>query len=155
MSIQTAPNLVHLADFIVLVGEPTSVGETGVGVRRVVPINGGSVQGERLRGRILPGGADFQILRPHGLTDIHARYLMETEDGELIYIENSGIRTGSPEVIARLSRGESVDPSQVYFRTTPRFETASEKWRCLQRSIFIASGQRLPDRVELSVFEVR
>jgi hypothetical protein len=149
-----APVLRHLADFHVLVGAPMTVGDTGPGVRRVVPILGGHVAGPRLSGVICAGGADFQTIYPTGATDIHARYLIQAESGELIYVENSGLRTGAPGAIERLSRGEMVDPAEIYFRTIPRFEAAGGAWAWLQRSIFVATGARFPDRVELQVFEV-
>src|SRR5690606_882280 len=94
-----APELEHLATIVVDVGAPQEIGHTPSGRRRVIPITGGTVTG-KLSGRILPGGADFQAIRSHTFTDIHARYVIETEQGETIYVENTGIRTGSAEDIA-------------------------------------------------------
>ncbi len=148
------PTLTHIADFLVEVGQPIAIGETGQGLRRVVPITGGTIEGPRLRGTILDAGADSQIIAKDGFTRLEARYVLKLDDGALVYVENTGVRFGSPEVMARITRGEPVDPAQVYFRSTPRFETAAPAWRWLTRPLFIASGARHPDRVALSVFEV-
>ena len=148
------PTLTHIADFLVEVGQPITIGETGQGLRRVVPITGGTVQGPRLRGAILNVGADSQIIGPDGFTRLEARYVLRLDDGALVYVENCGIRFGSPEVMAKITRGEPVDPAEVYFRSAPRFETAAPAHQWLTRPLFIASGARHPDRVALSVFEV-
>jgi Protein of unknown function (DUF3237) len=148
------PTLTHIADFLVEVGQPIAIGETGQGLRRVVPITGGTIEGPRLWGTILDAGADSQIIAKDGFTRLEARYVLKLDDGALVYVENTGVRFGSPEVMARITRGEPVDPAHVYFRSTPRFETAAPAWRWLTRPLFIASGARHPDRVALSVFEV-
>ena len=148
------PTLTHIADFLVEVGQPIAIGETTQGLRRVVPITGGTIGGPRLRGTILNAGADSQIIGPDGFTRLEARYVLRLDDGALVYVENSGVRFGSPEVMAKITRGEPVDPALVYFRSTPRFETAARAWQWLTRPLFIASGARHPDRVALSVFEV-
>jgi hypothetical protein len=152
MSESEAPRLEHLADFDVVVAPPGEIGETGIGERRMIPIIGGTVAGPRLNGRILPGGADFQIIRPTGVTELFARYVIEAEDGALIYVENSGIRDGPAELTALLRRGETVDPVLIYFRTSPRFETASLRHQFLARRVFLAAGARYPDRVALKVW---
>jgi len=148
------PSLTHVADFAVTVGAPIAVGETPEGLRRVIPILGGTVRGERLNGSILAAGADFQIIRADGFTTLDARYVAQLSDGALIYIVNTGVRFGPPEVMARITRGEPVDPAEVYFRTTPRFETAAPEYAWLTRSLFLATGARYPDRVELALYEV-
>jgi uncharacterized protein DUF3237 len=148
------PTLAHVADFLVEVGPPIEIGETGRGLRRVVPITGGTIQGERLNGTILNAGADSQIIGPDGFTRLEARYVAKLSDGTLLYVDNRGVRFGSPEVMARIARGEAVDPAQIYFRSTPRFETAAAAHQWLTRPLFIATGARYPDRVALSVFEV-
>src|SRR5262245_53768963 len=154
MPLVARPQLSHVCDLAVMVAKPLSIGETGIGERRVVEIVGGEVSGPRLAGRILPGGADVQVLRPGGLAELAARYVIEASDGALIYVENLGIRTGSPDAMERLRRGEPVDPALVYFRSTPRFETAAPDHRWLMRRLFVCAGQRDPTRVALSVFEV-
>ena len=148
------PTLTHVADVLVEVGEPIAIGETPQGLRRVVPITGGTIRGERLNGTVLAGGADFQIIGPDGFTRLEARYVIRLDDGALVYVDNRGVRFGPPEVMARITRGEPVDPAQVYFRSAPRFETGAPAYQWLTRPLFIASGARHPDRVALSVFEV-
>lgn len=148
------PTLAHIADFLVEVGAPIAIGETGQGLRRVVPITGGIIQGPRLNGTILDAGADYQIIGPDGFTRLEARYAARLDDGTLIYIDNCGVRFGPPEAMARITRGEPVDPAEIYFRSAPRFETAAPAYQWLTRPLFIAAGARYPDRVALSVFEV-
>ena len=149
------PTLEPVFDVAVRVAAPLAIGETGAGLRRVVDILGGDVTGPRLQGRIRPGGADFQLIRATGLTELHARYVIEAADGSLIYVENSGIRFGAPEALEKLNRGEPVDPALIYFRTAPRFETAAPAHRWLIEHLFVATGIRRPDRVELQVYCVR
>lgn len=148
------PSLAHVCDLSVAVAQPLSIGDIGTGERRVVEITGGEVTGPRLSGRVLPGGADVQIIRPGGETELAARYVIEAGDGALIYVENIGLRNGPPEAMDRLRRGEPVDPGLIYFCSTPRFETAAPAHRWLMRRVFVAMGRRLPTRVVLSVFEV-
>jgi Protein of unknown function (DUF3237) len=148
------PTLTHIADFLVEVGAPIVVGETAQGLRRVVPITGGVIRGARLNGTILNAGADSQVIGPDGFTRLEARYVARLDDGGMVYVENCGVRFGAPAVMARITRGEPVDPAEVYFRTTPRFETAEPAHLWLTRPLFIATGARYPDRVALSVFEV-
>ncbi|HBK05892.1 MAG TPA: DUF3237 domain-containing protein [Acetobacteraceae bacterium] len=149
-----SPRLTHTADVTIQVGDPITIGETHEGLRRVVPILGGTVGGPRIKGTILPAGADYQVIRADGYTTLDARYVARLDDGAMIYIVNTGVRFGPPEVMARITRGEPVDPAEVYFRTTPRFETASPAYQWLTRPLFLASGARYPDRVEVTVFEV-
>lgn len=151
----TAPRLEHLATLIVDVAAPIEVGETPGGKRRVIPIVGGTVKGRELTGTILPGGADFQSIRSPEFTDIHARYVIETEQGETVYVENTGIRTGSAQDIAALAQGIPVDPARIYFRSYPRFETAAPRLQWLNTHLFVGTGARHPDRVELNFFLIR
>ena len=106
------------------VAEPIDLGD-GDGVhRRIVPILGGRVEGPDLCGRVLPGGADFQILRSGTLTELEARYAIETDDGDRVYVENHGVRSGSADDIARIVAGEPVDPDRIYFRSNPRLSSS-------------------------------
>ena len=150
--ISMTPTLTHVADFLVEVGAPIAVGETAQGLRRVVPIVGGVIQGVRLNGTILNAGADYQVIGPDGFTRLEARYVARLDDGSMLYIENSGVRFGPPAVMARMTRGEPVDPAEVYFRSTPRFETAAPRppmadTAALHRQRREASGPRRPVRV--------
>ncbi len=145
----------HLFTATIDVAEPKDLGQTPVGRRRIIDIVGGSFEGERMRGRILAGGADWQVALSDSLTFVEARYTIETADGALIYVRNHGFRHGDPAVIERLIRGEVVDPSDYYFRTTPTFETSAPQYDWLNRTIFVASGRRQPAAVELDVYEVK
>src|SRR5687767_541580 len=131
------------------------LGETPHGRRRIIGITGGRFAGERLSGRVLPGGADWQVIRADGVADLDARYTLETADGALIYVRNRGYRHGPAEIIQRLSSGETVDPSLYYMRTTPRFETGDARYAWLNRLVCVASGARRPASVELDVFEIK
>jgi hypothetical protein len=148
------PGLVHVADLVVRIAEPIEIGRISGNLRRMIPIAGGDVLGPAFRGKVLPGGADFQIMRADGVTDLQARYVIETEDRQLIYVENSGVRYGPPELMEKLRRGEAVDPALIYFRTTPRFETAAPAYEWLMQNLFVCSGARFPDRVEMRFFQV-
>jgi hypothetical protein len=136
------------------IGEVTTAGEIGHGVRRIIPIIGGDVKGEKVNGKVLPFGADFQIIRPNELIDLEARYAFETDDGAVVYVENKGIRFGPVDLLQKLKRGEPVNPKLIYFRTVPKFETGSEKYRWLMQHIFVASAARHAARVVIDVHMV-
>jgi hypothetical protein len=149
-----APELRFAFQAEVEIGAPLDFGETQNGHRRVIPILGGLVTGERLQGRVLPGGADWQILRPNGSAELDARYSIETDQGALIYVVNRGMRHGPPEVLARLNRGEHVDPGSYYFRSVATFETSAAECEWLTRAIVLGAGERYPDKVVLRFWEV-
>jgi hypothetical protein len=138
----------------VQVGPPTELGEVSRGRRRIIPILGGSFEGPGVRGKVMPGGADWQIVRADGLAELDTRYLLQTDGGKLIYIQNAGIRHAPPEVTKKLLAGEPVDPAQVYFKTVPVFETSAPELQWLTRSIFIATGERNPSEVVIRVWQV-
>jgi hypothetical protein len=148
-------NLQRLFKAEISLAPPQELGETPQGRRRIIGITGGRFSGERLSGRVLPGGADWQVIRADGVADLDARYTLETEDGALIYVRNRGYRHGPAEVLKRLSAGENVDPSLYYMRTTPRFETGDARYAWLNRMICVATGARRAAAVELEVFEVK
>jgi hypothetical protein len=149
-----APALSFVADIRVDVGEPVTIGHTGAGLRRVIPILGGSVQGPRLAGRVVPGGADFQNLRTDGVMELEAKYVLEATNGALIYVVNRGLRRGPAEAVEKLMRGEPVDPKLIYFRAAPAFETAAREFKWMMQSLFVCSGVRLPTQVLLSLYEL-
>ena len=153
MNQPTPPRCTYLASISVQVGPAIEIGETSEGIRRVIPILGGTVTGPELSGLVLPAGADFQVLRTPTTTEMDAKYVLETDQGDRIYVSNSALRTGSAEDIAALVAGVPVDPERIYFRSTPRFAAAG-KWSWLGTRIFIASGIRLPEEVKLDVFMV-
>ncbi len=148
------PNLVHFADLSVQVGPPQEVGQTAHGRRRVIPILGGSATGDGWTARVLPGGADFQLIVNDHLAELDARYCLETDAGELVFVQNHAIRTGPPESIARLVRGEPVDPAHIYFRCAPRFETASASLHWITERMFVGTGARYPDTVVMRFFAI-
>jgi hypothetical protein len=148
------PELRHVCDIDALVGPLRDLGATPHGRRRIVPILGGTVKGPRLQGEIVPGGADWQYARPDGVLELVARYSIRTHDGVEIVVTNSGLRRAAPEVMARLTRGETVDPALVYCRTVPLFEAPAGPYEWLNASLFVCTAVRLPDKVQVAVFEV-
>ena len=136
------------------VGAPIVAGDLGHGIRRIIPILGGEVFGEGINGTIFPVGADFQIIRPSGFTELEAKYAFEMDDGAIVYIENIGVRFGPKELLDRIAKGETVDPALIYFRSVPKFETGAQKYRWLMEHLFIGVGARHPDRVEIDVHQV-
>jgi hypothetical protein len=135
------------------VGPPQSLGPSPMGERRLIPILGGQFQG-RISGKVLPGGADWQILRTDGFADIDARYQLETTEGHRIEVRSRGLRHGPPEVIARLAAGEPVPPDAYYFRTAMRFETVAPALDWLKLTLAVARGERRADAVHLAVHAV-
>jgi len=148
------PELVLAFELRCQVGQPLDFGSIPAGRRRIVPILGGTFEGSGIRGRILPGGADWQIVRSDGVAELDTRYTLETDDGKLIYVQNAGIRFASPEVTAKLMKGEPVDPSLVYFRTVPKFETSAPELAWLMQSIFVGTGERYPADVVLRFWKL-
>ena len=136
------------------IGDVTTAGEIGHGVRRIIPIIGGTVKGEGINGKVCPFGTDFQVIRPNELIELEAKYAFETDDGAIVYIENKGLRFGPVDLLQKLKRGEPVDPRLIYFRTVPKFETGSEKYRWLMENLFIGSAARHADRVVIDVHQV-
>ena len=136
------------------IGGVTTAGDIGHGVRRIIPITGGEVRGPDINGKVCAFGADFQIIRPNELIELEAKYVFETDDGAVVYVENKGIRFGPVELLQRLKRGEAVDPKLIYFRTVPRFETGAAKYRWLMESLFVGSAARHADRVVVDVHQV-
>jgi len=136
------------------VAEILPLGQTPYGERRIINILGGHVHGARLNGRVLAGGADWQIIRRDGVTDLRARYTIEAETGARILVASDGLRHGPPDVMARLARGEAVDPDLYYFRTAMRFETADPDLAWLNRILALGRGVREPRTVRIDVHEV-
>ena len=153
--VPVTPTLQLLYTSKIEIAAPMTLGKAPYGERRIINITGGSFSGSRLSGRVLPGGADWQIVRVDGIAEVEARYTLETDDGELIYITNWGYRHGPPDVMNRLSSGDKVDPHEYYFRTTPKFETGSAKYAWLNGMISVAAGERRMDEVVITVYEVK
>jgi hypothetical protein len=148
------PGLQFAFEASVDLGDAIEVGDVPGGIRRIIPILGGTFEGPEIRGRVLSGGADWQIVRPGGLTELDARYTLTTDSGALIYVSNQGIRHGPAEVLAMIAAGEAVDPRSYYFRAAPKFETAAPELQWLVRSIFICSGERRRREVVLRFWRV-
>jgi Protein of unknown function (DUF3237) len=148
------PRLTYALTLRVQVGHPTEFGQVPRGRRRVIPILGGTFEGPNIRGKVVPGGADWQIVRADGLAELDTRYTLQTDNGSLIYIQNAGIRHASPEITKKLLAGEPVDPSQVYFKTVPTFETSAPELQWLTRAIFIGVGERQPNDVIIYVWKI-
>jgi hypothetical protein len=148
------PELVFAFEVCAQVGAPLDVGNTPRGHRKIIPITGGTLQGPGMKGRILPGGSDWQIVRPDGVIELRARYTAEIDGHGLLYIANEGIRDAAPEIMARLNAGESLDESLYYFRTVPRFETAAPELAWLMRSVFIGTARRNPHDVRVRFWKV-
>ena len=150
-----APTLDFAFEATVEVGEVQEIGAVPGGQRRVIPILGGTVTGPRLTAEILAGGADWQIIRPDDVAELHARYTIRAADGALVFVTNTGIRHGAPDIMRRLVAGERVEPGRYYFRTTPMFEVAAGPHDWLMRHTFVADAIRWPDAVIVRVFAVR
>ena len=148
------PNLRPLLRAEITLAAPLELGDTPQGRRRIIEITGGTFEGERLRGEVLHGGADWQVIRHDGVAYLDTRYTLRTHDGALIYVRNVGYRHGPAEVIQRLARGEAVDPALYYMRTTPWYETGDARYAWLNRIVCVATGARRAAAVELEVFEV-
>lgn len=149
-----APGLARFADLSVEVGVPIEVGAVGHGTRRVIAILGGTCIARDWTARVLPGGADFQLIVNPRTAKLEARYVLETDAGDRIYVQNDAVRTAAPEVMAKLVRGEPVDPAAVYFRCTPRFEVSAPSLAWMTERVFLGTGLRRPTEVVMRFFEV-
>ncbi len=147
-------HLKHIFTAHINVKNPIEIGDSGKGHRRVIPITGGSFEGEFLKGKVLPGGADYQILRQDGVTEALAHYTIQTDDGVPIYVVNKGYRHGPKEIIDKLIRGEEVPEDSYYFKTSPVFETGSKRYDFLNKMIFIGKGIRKPSEVQIRFYQV-
>lgn len=149
------PELTHVFDVAVAIAPPIEIGQTPAGRRRIIPITGGVVDGPSGKGRVLAGGADYQLIVAQD-TQAHldARYAIEMVDGAVIFVENTALRVASQADSRKIMEGIPVDPSAIYFRCQPRFETAHPNWLWLHETQFIGTGVRRPDGVLLSVYKV-
>jgi hypothetical protein len=150
----TAPSLEFVCELKIKLDQPMVVGKTPRGLRRIIPIIGGTVDGPLIKGEILKGGSDWQFIRDDGVTELEAHYQFITDDGTIIYIENTGLRVATPEVAKRIANGEAVSSKEYYFRATPRFEAPEGKYFWMNNAIFICTGERNPDNVAIKVWKV-
>ncbi len=149
------PTLVFAFELRAQVAPPLVVGEIAAGTRRIVQITGGTFEGPGFKGRVLPGGADWQIIHADGFTELDTRYTIETDTGKTVYVQNAGIRHAAPDVMKQLLAGQRrSNPALVYFRTVPSFETAAPELQWLTRAVFIGVGQRNPSDVLIRFWRV-
>ena len=150
-----APPLVFAFELRAKVGDPVEIGQVPHGRRRIVPILGGTVDGPMLNATVVPdSGADWQLIQPDGFSELDTRYTLRTERGQLVYVQNAGIRDAAPEVMQKLLAGEIVDPKLVYFRTVPKFETSVPELQWLVRSVFVGVGERFPNEVVVRFYRL-
>ena len=149
------PSLIPMTQVQCEVGPVVSLGPGGKhGERRYVALGGGLVQGPELNGTLVEGGVDWQISRQDGVLDIAAHYVIKADDGALIEVQSDGMRHASPEVMARLLRGEPVARGEYFFRTLMRFQTGAPQWQHLNKVMALACGQREATRVVLDVYRI-
>lgn len=148
------PTLKRLMRVRLFVDAGQLVGTGPSGQRRIVAITGGEFNGPELRGAVLPGGGDWTLQRSDRCTLLDARYTLETGDGALIYVQDRGLRHGPEHTMARLAKGEPVNPKDYYFRTSAQFETASPRYGWLNHLIVVGSGLRHGEEVTIDFFSV-
>ena len=148
------PKLNLICEIEAQLGQPMELGAGKAGLRRIIPIIGGRVQGARLSGHVLNLGADWQTIFSDGSAELDTRYAIETTDGALIDIRNFGFRYGPADVLAQVAKGETVDPALYYMRTQPRLETGDPRYAWVNRTIFVGTGARFANSVHIKVFEV-
>ena len=137
------------------VAAPRDIGATPRGTRRYYPAIGGSFEGPRLRGEVLPDGGDWLLSARMACWNRTFRITLKTDDDALIYVRYAGLRHGPPQIMARLAQGEVVDPSEYYFRVAPVFETGAERYAWLNNILAVGVGERLPpNMVRYSIFEI-
>jgi len=151
---QTTMNSRPLMTVRIAAAPAQKLGTVPHGTRLIVPVTGGDFEGPRLRGKILPGGGDWLLLRADGVLELDLRITLETDDHALIYMTFQGLRHGPPDAIAALGRGEVVDPARYYFRTVPRFETSAEMYTFLNRIIAVGAGETRPDGAVHKIDEI-
>ncbi|MEW2502278.1 DUF3237 domain-containing protein [Amycolatopsis sp. NPDC047767] len=148
-------DLVPLFTLDVRLAPPKTVHNGPHGERRVIDILGGTFTGERLSGEVLPGGADFQLVRPDGVAEIDVRATLRTDHDDLVYLTGRGLRHGPADVLRRMAAGEAVHPDSYYFRECLLFEAAGPRTEWLNRVVTVAKGARTQSTVKVDVFEVR
>ena len=153
-TVSQQPVLTFAFELRAQVGEPMEIGQVPHGRRRIVEILGGTVKGPGFSAKVLPGGADWQLIQPDGFSELDTRYTLETEQGQRVYVQNAGIRHAPPDVMQKLLAGQIVDPKLVYFRTVPKFETSAPELQWLARSVFVGLGERFPTEVVVRFYRL-
>ena len=144
--------LTRVARVHVRLGPVQTLGPTAAGLRRIIPITGGTVDGDRLTAEVLPGGADWQLVHDDGTAVIDTRYAARTGDGALIYLATAGVRHAPRGVLDRLAAGEPVDPAEYYFRLTVRLEAGAPQYAWLNRTVFVATAARAVSAVTYDLY---
>ena len=150
----SAPRLTPVFTVRVEIAPAVEQGEIDGGRRRFIAITGGTITGPRLTGTVLAGGGDWQTIYPGGFTRVEARYFLKAADGTVIGIHNPGVRVASAAVTERMARGQAVDPSAYYFRTSPVFDPPPGQHQWLREKTFVGRGIRMPDHVLIEIFAV-
>ena len=130
------------------------VGDIGAGTRRLGLLTGGTVAGDRVSGKVLAGGIDWQTLRGNASLLLDVRLGFQCDNGAIVTMAYRGVRCGSPEIIGRLERGEEVDPANYYFRIAPMFETSDPELAWLNDIVALGIGHRFAGMPVYKVFEV-
>ena len=151
---ESVPKLEFVFAGHVTVDKPLDIGDVAKGGRRIIPIAGGEFSGPQIRATVLPGGADWQVLRHDGVAELEARYTLRSDDGALIYVRNHGLRHGPPEIMAALAAGRSVEPASYYFRGATFFETSAARYAWMTKTIIVCSGEREPAAVKLKFYRM-
>lgn len=147
------PSLQPAFDVVAELGPLEDLGRTRAGHRRIIPIIGGTIRG-LFDAEIISGGADWQLVREDGSIDIDTRYSARTQEGHHVHLRTAGVRSGSPEVLESLLRGEEVSPADYYFRVAVTIETSAPALRHLERSLFVAVARRSADGVAYTAYRV-
>jgi len=148
------PALKFVMRLSVEVAAPMELGEIDGVKKRVIPIAGGSFEGPNIKGKVIPGGADWQYTRPDGVAVLEARYTLRTDGGSLISVVNRGFRHGVPGLAAMIASGRKVPRSEYYFVTSPVFEASDEGLAWLTKAVFVGEAERQADRVVVDVWQV-
>ncbi|CAN5486128.1 hypothetical protein BH09PSE4_BH09PSE4_03930 [soil metagenome] len=131
---------------------PTTMGAS----RAAIYAASGTVVGPRLNGKVIPmSGGDFPLLRPDGVIDFDARYLLEADDGAIIYMQNRGYRwPRSPEIGERMTRNEPVDHSEYYMRVSPKFDAPAGPHEWMSKHVFVGVAEKIPGANRIHYFVV-
>ena len=153
-SAELVPQLEFIFAASVTVDQPQDLGAFNKGHRRVVPITGGEFSGPNMHGKVLPGGADWQLIRSDGVAELDARYSLQTDDDATIHVRNQARRHGPVEVMAALAAGQPVERGSYYFCGTTFFETGAASYQWLTKHIIVCTGEREPDCVQLRFYKL-
>lgn len=143
-----------LMDAHVKIFPPVQVGNTPTGFQQAIPIGDGYFEGPRLKGTVIPGAADWQIIRSDGVAVLDVTGAMLTHDNITIRVSSKGMRHGPPEVMQRLAAGQQVAPSEYYMRAVAHFDAPVGPYEWLNKSLFVSWGERYQDEVIIHYYSV-